>query len=110
MIDPTIRSSTGTNRLFFSLWIQKSPALKMWKRESYQRKVCVLTRLLRRFPDILLTSKLLAAASLIVSDEPSTKMWTLSLSHSTKHDEAMADRWKSDMDGILVYVRFMALH
>ena len=32
-------------------------------------------------------------------------MWTLSISHATKHDAAMIDRWKSDMDGILVYVR-----
>jgi hypothetical protein len=78
----------------------------------YQRKVCIRTRLLRRFSDnpINAETTTVVPASLIGSDEPSTTMWTLSLSHSTKHDEAMADRWKSDMDGILVYVRFIALH
>src|SRR5579863_4152837 len=32
-------------------------------------------------------------------------MWTLNISHTTKRDAAMVDRWKSDMDGILIYVR-----
>jgi hypothetical protein len=33
-------------------------------------------------------------------------MWTISIIHTAKHDEAMTDRWKSDMDGILIYVCF----
>ena len=83
----------------------------MWKRESYQRKVCIRTRLFRRFPDNPINAETTAVvAASLIGGEPSTKMWTLSLSHTTKHDEAMAERWKSDMDGILVYVRFMASH
>ncbi|KAH9991404.1 hypothetical protein BJV77DRAFT_946490 [Russula vinacea] len=30
-------------------------------------------------------------------------MWILSVSHADKHDAAMVERWKDDMDGILVY-------
>lgn len=45
-------------------------------------------------------------ADLLRDDYSSVKMWTLSISHATQHDTAMADRWKNDMDGILVYVRF----
>jgi hypothetical protein len=37
--------------------------------------------------------------------DPSAKMWTLSISHFSEHDAAMAKRWKNDMDGILIYVR-----
>ena len=39
-------------------------------------------------------------------DDPSTKMWVLSISHADKHDSEMVERWKDDMDGILIYVRF----
>jgi hypothetical protein len=39
-------------------------------------------------------------------DDPSTKMWILSISHADKHDAEMVERWKDDMDGILIYVRF----
>lgn len=60
------------------------------------------------FSDILLPSIL--AVGLSGVDNPSAKMWYLSLSHFTKHDEAMTDRWKGDMDGILIYVRFKAVH
>jgi hypothetical protein len=38
------------------------------------------------------------------SDDPSSKMWALCISQTDKHDTAMAERWKSDMDGILLYV------
>ncbi|KAI0298309.1 hypothetical protein BC826DRAFT_907178, partial [Russula brevipes] len=30
-------------------------------------------------------------------------MWALCISHAEKHDAAMVERWKDDMDGILVY-------
>jgi len=59
--------------------------------------------------DILLLPTL-AAASLLGDDDTSVKMWTLSISHATQHDTAMADRWKNDMDGILIYVRFGTIH
>jgi len=40
------------------------------------------------------------------SDDPSTKMWALCISHAERHDKEMLDRWTADMDGILIYVRF----
>ena len=39
-------------------------------------------------------------------DDPSSKMWILAIAHADKHDGAMVERWKADMDGILIYVRF----
>jgi hypothetical protein len=39
------------------------------------------------------------------SDDPSSMMWALCISKTDKHDTAMAERWKADMDGILLYVR-----
>ncbi|KAI0298316.1 hypothetical protein BC826DRAFT_877635, partial [Russula brevipes] len=30
-------------------------------------------------------------------------MWALCISHAERHDAAMVERWKDDMDGILVY-------
>jgi hypothetical protein len=36
-------------------------------------------------------------------------MWVLSISHADKHDAEMVERWKDDMDGILIYVRFKRL-
>ena len=51
-----------------------------------------------------------AAAALPGGDDPSAKMWALSISHSGQHDDAMIDRWKNDMDGILVYVRCKMIH
>ena len=33
-------------------------------------------------------------------------MWDLCLTYAEKHDIAMVERWKDDMDGILIYVRF----
>ena len=41
-----------------------------------------------------------------VGDDPSSKMWILSITHADKHDSGMVERWKADMDGILIYVRF----
>ncbi|KAF8490153.1 hypothetical protein F5888DRAFT_1742581 [Russula emetica] len=43
---------------------------------------------------------ILAASS---GDDPSSKMWILSITHADKHDSAMVERWKADMDGILIY-------
>jgi len=40
------------------------------------------------------------------SVDPSTKMWLLSISQADKYDAAIAEGWKADMDGILIYVRF----
>ena len=39
------------------------------------------------------------------SNDPSSKMWAFCISQAEKHDTAMAERWKADMDGILIYVR-----
>jgi len=44
-----------------------------------------------------------AAPSLPGGDDPSAKMWSLSISQFSEHDAAMAERWKNDMDGILIY-------
>ena len=38
-------------------------------------------------------------------DDPSARMWALSISHASQHDSAMIDRWKKDLDGIIVHVR-----
>ncbi|KAH9005865.1 hypothetical protein EDB86DRAFT_2876669 [Lactarius hatsudake] len=35
--------------------------------------------------------------------DPSSKMWALCISKADKHDTAMVERWKADMDGILIY-------
>jgi hypothetical protein len=43
------------------------------------------------------------------SDGPVSKMWALCISHVDEHDPPMLERWRSDMDGILIYVRFQAL-
>jgi hypothetical protein len=54
------------------------------------------------FSDTVLLAPL---ASSPASDEPSTKMWLLSISQADKYDSAIAEGWKADMDGILIYVR-----
>ena len=54
------------------------------------------------FSDIVL---LAPVASHPASDDPSTKMWLLSISQADKYDAAIAEGWKADMDGILIYVR-----
>jgi hypothetical protein len=48
----------------------------------------------------------LVAILVASGDDPSSKMWILSITHADKHDSAMVERWKADMDGILIYVRF----
>ena len=95
-----------TNLLFrlFSLpWILKCSPPKTRKRERCP-KVHFYVELLRRFSDIQFPSAL-STTGLTGGDEPSANMWTLNISHAAKHDAAMVDRWKSDMDGILIYVR-----
>ncbi|KAI0247728.1 hypothetical protein BJV78DRAFT_1285312 [Lactifluus subvellereus] len=37
------------------------------------------------------------------SNDPSSKMWAFCISQAEKHDTALAERWKADMDGILIY-------
>ncbi len=37
--------------------------------------------------------------------DPSRQMWTLSLSQFEKYDREITDRWKSESDGVLVFVR-----
>lgn len=54
------------------------------------------------FSDIVL---LAPPASTPASDDPSAKMWLLSISQADKYDAAVAEGWKADMDGILIYVR-----
>ncbi len=52
----------------------------------------------------LLSDIMLGTQSKPGGDDPSTRMWSLSISHADKFDTAIADRWKADMDGILIYV------
>lgn len=37
-------------------------------------------------------------------DDPQAKMWSLYISEAEKFDRALADSWKDDMDGILIFV------
>ncbi|KAI0247268.1 hypothetical protein BJV78DRAFT_1285694 [Lactifluus subvellereus] len=37
------------------------------------------------------------------SNDPSSKMWAFCISQAENHDTATAERWKADMDGILIY-------
>ena len=39
--------------------------------------------------------------------DPSSKMWAFCTAQADEHDTAMVDRWKADMDGILIYVRLV---
>jgi hypothetical protein len=65
--------------------------------------------LLHRFSGTLLPPTL-AAPGLPGGDDPAAKMWALSISHASKHDDAMIKGWKNDMDGILLYVRCKMIH
>jgi hypothetical protein len=53
----------------------------------------------------LFSDIVLPAPSYPASDESCIKMWLLSISQAAKHDIAIAEGWKADMDGILIYVR-----
>jgi hypothetical protein len=37
-------------------------------------------------------------------DDPSGKIFSVYAAESEKHDRALAEGWKSDMDGILIFV------
>lgn len=52
--------------------------------------------------------KLPSAILVSRADDPSSKMWILSITHADKHDSAMVERWKADMDGILIYTGVFA--
>jgi hypothetical protein len=54
------------------------------------------------FSDIVLPAPSYLATG---SDDPCTKMWLLSILQAAKNDAAIAEGWKADMDGILIYVR-----
>jgi len=56
---------------------------------------------------LLFSDIVLQAPSNPASNDPSTKMWILSISQADKYDTAIAEGWKADMDGILIYVRFI---
>lgn len=38
-------------------------------------------------------------------DNPQTKLWSMYLTEVEKHDQALVESWKGDMDGILIFVR-----
>jgi hypothetical protein len=72
------------------------------RRRERRRNVSVR---MESLPSFYLTLSTAAAPSLPGGDDPSAKMWSLSISQFSEHDAAMAERWKNDMDGILIYVR-----
>jgi hypothetical protein len=37
-------------------------------------------------------------------DHPSEQIWSIYLSGAERYDKALTDGWKSDMDGILIFV------
>ena len=39
------------------------------------------------------------------SSDTSGKVWSVYLSEADKHDKALADNWKGDSEGILIFVR-----
>ncbi|SRR6266404_6261237 len=40
--------------------------------------------------------------------ESSSKLWSVYLSESERHDRALAESWKADMDGLLIFVSLPA--
>src|SRR5260221_4754138 len=72
------------------------------RRKERRQNVGVRMEPVRSF---YLTLSTAAAPRLPGGDDASAKMWTLSISQFSEHDVAMAERWKNDMDGILIYVR-----
>ena len=36
--------------------------------------------------------------------ETSGKLWSVYLAESERHDRALAESWKADMDGLLIFV------
>jgi hypothetical protein len=39
------------------------------------------------------------------NDDPSNKIWAVYVTEASLHDKDLVERWKSDMDGILIFVR-----
>jgi Family of unknown function (DUF6535) len=37
-------------------------------------------------------------------DDPSSKLWSVYVGEAAQHDKALVENWKSDMDGILIFV------
>jgi hypothetical protein len=64
----------------------------------FSHRFCNATSLLIVFPPL----------ATLTGDDPSSSltMWTFSIAHADKHDRDMVERWKDDMDGILIYVSF----
>jgi hypothetical protein len=91
--------------ILLSQWVPKSPPLLMKKRAK-QQKVCIHIALRRLVSVSKIVFPSVAAILATSGDDPSSKMWILSIAHADKHDSAMVERWKADMDGILIYVRF----
>jgi hypothetical protein len=90
--------------ILLSQWIPKSPGPSMMRKRAKEQKVCIHIALRR----LVSVSKIVfpSVARIATSgDDPSSKMWILSITHADKHDSAMVERWKADMDGILIYVR-----
>ena len=76
----------------------------MMRKGARWQKVCVHIGLATSpLPLLIVFSSVAILAT--SGDDPSSKMWILSIAHADKHDSAMVERWKADMDGILIYVR-----
>ena len=81
---------------------RKRPSVHDEEKGKYSKGVCshgdcIVSSLLSDF--------VLPAPSNPTSDDPSPKMWLLSVSQADKHDAVVAEGFKADMDGILIYVR-----
>ena len=42
---------------------------------------------------------------LVNDDHPSGKIWSVYVSEAEKEDRALAEGWKGDMEGLLIFVR-----
>lgn len=40
-------------------------------------------------------------------DDPSSKVWSVYVAEADAHDKTLVEGWKADMDGILIYVRYL---
>jgi Family of unknown function (DUF6535) len=64
-------------------------------------KVCISAPRIAVFPPTSFTH---LPPGLPDSVDPASRLWALCISQADKHDTAMAKSWKTDMDGILLYV------
>jgi len=101
------------NSSFFSIFVSscsvaKAPPFMMRKRGG-RRKVGAHIGIITYFSVIRHHVRSFnsnqAATNLPNKMNLSNKMWFLSISRAEEFDAAIADRWKADMDGILIYVR-----